>query len=72
MALTVLIEVHVEVLLGSELVGDLAGLEVDKASLVAASGVLVVHYVKSRFYWAKDSDMFNFYRTALISYRNCG
>ena len=34
-----LVEVHVEVLLGSELVGDLAGLEVDEAPLVAASGV---------------------------------
>ena len=70
--LTVLVQVGVEVLLGAELVGELADLELDEAPLVAASGVVVVHYVRSRLIYGKVLEMIRFNPTILISSQNCG
>ena len=67
-----LVQVGVEVLLGAELVCELADLELDEAPLVAASGVVVVHYVRSRLIYGKVLEMIRFNRTTLISSQNCG
>ena len=72
MALTVMVEVCVEVLLGPKLVRELLGLELDKRPSHADSCVDLLHIFGSRENNYKILELAKFYNSIRANSRNCG